>query len=178
MDSVEYSVVAAVVKADHLPKHPRWFMLSNRTTTFECDPPANTGFSFVGCSGMRTQDQSPQDVYNMLAGSLHSLTTEVFLDLMSKSETSTVVDKTLPLNVKQIIWGPTSTSSVPKELGAPDFAVYHSRVGFNKEKTLALVYVAAANWTDSSKTYGEYVMLGWQEGGWTILERYKMWSMK
>ncbi|MGO9480698.1 MAG: hypothetical protein ACLP05_02795 [Candidatus Kryptoniota bacterium] len=178
MDSVEYSVVAAVVKADHLPKHVRWFMLSNQTTTFECDPAANTGLSVVGCSGMRAPGQTPQDVYNMLAGTFDALTPEIFLDLMSKAETSTLVDKTLPLKVRQVIWGPTSASNVPKDLGSPDFAIYNSRVGFNSTKTLALVYVAATNWTDSSKTYGEYVMLSRQKDGWGILGRYKMWSME
>lgn len=177
MEPEEYSVVASVVRARHLSKDPHWFLLSNQTTTFECNPPANTGLNINGSSGMRTQDQSPRDVFTELAGKLKNLTPELFLDLTTKSESSTTVDKTLPLEVKQIIWGPGSSSSLPKELGSPDFAIYHSRVGFNKDKTLALVYVAAINWKDSSKSFGEYVILKRNNTGWVILEKYKKWSL-
>lgn len=177
MDFEEYSIIATVVKDSYLQKDTKWFILSNMTTTFECDPPANTGLNINGSSGMRTQDQSPQDVYNELASVLTGLTPELFLDLMSKSEASSTINKELPITIKQVIWGPSSSTKTLKEDGNPDFAIYHSRVGFNKDRSLALVYVASVNWKDRSKSYGGYAILKFENSIWKILAKYRKWSL-
>jgi len=62
MDDEELRVIAAVVEQVHLPRSPKWFILADRTTTFDCDPPTNTGLNIDGCSGMRTKNESPRDV--------------------------------------------------------------------------------------------------------------------
>jgi hypothetical protein len=174
---LEFQVIAVAVTQLYTTKTTKWFYISNRTTTFECDPPAPTGLDINGSGGMRTKNQGPRDVFNELASNLSGLTPELFMDFYSKTQSTTVVEKTLPINIKQAIWGPTSTTDLPKEWGNPDFSIYHSRVGFNDTKTQALVYVASTSWVDVSKSGGEYVLLTLKNSKWVVSSHYKKWSL-
>jgi hypothetical protein len=173
----ELTVIAVAVAQIYSTKTTKWFYISNLTTTFECDPPAKTGLDINGSGGMRTKTQNPKDVFKELTSKLKGLTPELFTDFYAKTQSSTVVDKALPINIKQAIWGPTSKTSLPNEWGTPDFAIYHSRVGFNDKKTKALVYVASTSWVDLSKSGGEYVFLTLINSKWVVSSHYKKWSL-
>jgi len=177
LEDEEYRVVAAVVAQVHLSHSPHWFILADRTTSFECNPPANTGLAIGGCSGMRTVNQEPHEVLQIVISSIKGVTNNLTSDLEAKARTSVPVEKTLPLNIRQVIWGSSSGKSFPRELGNPDFALYHSRVGFNKQKTRALVDVATISWIDSSRSLGEYVYLEKMKKDWQVKGRMKLWSM-
>lgn len=177
MDDEELRVIAAVVKQVHLPRSPKWFILADRTTTFDCDPPANTGLNIDGCSGMRTKDESPRDVLRRVALSIDGVTATLTSDLEKKAQKTVLIQKTLPLPTKQIIWGPESRTSIPKDLGIPDFAVYPSRVAFDKNLTRSLVYVGVVSWVDASRSYGEYVYLAKEQNRWIVKGRMRMWKM-
>ena len=48
--------------------------------------------------------------------------------------------------------------------------------GKRQHEAIAFVHVAAINWADSSRSFGEYVILKHRKFGWVILERCKIWS--
>jgi hypothetical protein len=177
MNDEELRVIAAVVEQVHLPRSPKWFILADRTTTFDCDPPANTGLNIDGCSGMRTKNESPRDVLRKVALSIDGVTAALTSDLEKKAQESVLIQKALPLRAKQIIWGPGSHTTIPKELGVPDFAVYPSRVAFEKNLTRSLVYVGVVSWLDASRSFGEYVYLAKEQNRWVVKSRMRMWKM-
>ena len=52
-DSDEIAVMTVVLDAAHAFASPGWVLVSARTATFECSPPADIGINIGGCSGMR-----------------------------------------------------------------------------------------------------------------------------
>ncbi len=177
MQDKEYEVWAAVVEQIHLPKVPRWFMVCDSTVTLECSSAKSTGFELGGCSGMRSINETEDDRLQWVKSKIPEITDDVISDLKKKSRNIAKVIKTLPLAVKQVVWGPTSNIQFPKDSGNPDFAVYPSRVGFDKSQTHALVYIGVASWIDVSRSFGEYVYLLRENNKWLVKNRARVWSM-
>lgn len=177
VEEEEYSVWAAVVNQIHLPKSPRWFMLADRTVSFQCDPSASLGIDVGGCGGMRVQGQTSAEVFERVRQQITAVTATLTSDLEKKSRQSATIDRTLPLPVRQVIWGPGFHSQVPKDLGAPDFAVYPSRVGFNDARNQAFLYMGVISWTDPSRSFGEYVYIEKTSGAWMVKGRVRVWEL-
>ncbi|HAM50435.1 MAG TPA: hypothetical protein DCP92_06960 [Nitrospiraceae bacterium] len=177
LQNEEYEVWAAVVEQVHLPKVPRWFMVCDRTVTFECSSAKSTGFEIAGCSGMRTINETEDDRLRWVKSKIPEITDDVVLDLQKKSRSIAKITKTLPLAVKQVLWGPSSNIQFPKDSGNPDFAAYPSRVGFDKGQTHALVYMGVASWLDVNRSFGEYLYLSRENNRWLVKNRARVWSM-
>ncbi len=177
LDDDELAVLAAAVQQIHLSDTPRWFMLADHTISFACESGKAAGFLLGDCSGMRTHDQTPNEVLAWVRERIPSVTRELTDDLGKCAGNAVQINRSLPLAVRQVIWGPTSTTAFPEGLGSPDFALYPSRVGFNSGRTAALVYLGVMNWTDTSKSFGEYVYLVKTEGRWTTKGRARTWQL-
>ncbi|MBI4708351.1 MAG: hypothetical protein HY761_10595 [Candidatus Omnitrophica bacterium] len=173
----EYEVWAAVVEQVHLPKAPRWFMVCDSTVTLECSSAKSTGFKIGDCSGMRTISETEEQRLQWVKSNIPEIIDDVVIDLQNKSRSIAKITKKLPLGVKQVVWGPTSNIQFPKDSGDPDFAVYPSRVGFDKSQTHALVYMGVASWIDISHSFGEYVYLLRENSKWLVKNRARVWSM-
>ncbi len=83
----------------------------------------------------------------------------------------------LPIPVKQVMYAPGTKTDLKYD-GAPSFAAYFSRVGFDFARAKALIYLGTINWTDRSKSMGQYLYLEKQEGTWTIKDHAKVWAFE
>ncbi len=173
----ELAVWAAAVQQLYRPSSQGWIMLADHTVSFACESGDVAGFSAGDCSGMRTHDQTPAEVLSWVREQIPAVAKQLTNSLAQNASATVFVNRPMPLETRQIIWGPTSSGSVPAELGSPDFALYPSRVGFNAGRNAALVYLGVVNWADASKSFGEYVFLSKAEGRWTVKGRARLWQL-
>lgn len=177
LEREELVVLAAAVQQLHIGGAARWFMVADHTISFACESAQTSGFSVSDCSGMRSRDQSPTEVLAWVRETIRPVTKELTDSLESRAARRVPVTQPLPLQVRQVIWGPTGGAAIPAGLGSPDFALYPSRVGFNAGRDAALLYLGVVSWTDSSKSFGEYVYLVKVGQQWAIKGRAKVWQL-
>lgn len=177
LDDEEGRVIAAAIKQLHLAAASQWFMLAERTITFACESASDSGFAVGDCSGMRNRDQTPDQVLNWVRKTIPSVTKELTDSLSVRASSPARIGKPIPLNFRQVIWSPKGGGSVPKDLGTPDFAAYPSRVAFNANRNTALFYLGVVNWSDSSKSFGEYLYLTKVGGEWLVKGRARVWQL-
>ena len=161
----------------HIGDSPRWFILADHTISFACESATTTGFSVGDCSGMRSHDQSPIEVLAWVRKRIRPVSKQLTESLAARAASTVPISRSLPLETRQVIWGPTGDTSIPDGLGTPDFALYPSRVGFNAGRDAALTYLGVVNWADSSKSFGEYVYLVKVATRWAVKGRARAWQL-
>ncbi len=172
----EYAVLAAVLAQELSSPSPGWVMLAPFTATFECNPPAHNGLSFGSCGGMRTQDQTPEQMLLRVRAAIPSVSSDLTADLLRKSQQSVAITRTLPVAVKQFVVD-LSGATKPPYPGSPTLAFYPSRVGLNSERNRALVYVGVISWADAAHSVGKFIYLEKINSQWTIKGNLRVWSL-
>ena len=176
LSDTEYAVLAAVLGQESKSLSSGWVMLAPLTATFECNPPAHNGLSFGPCGGMRTQDQTPEEVLRRVQAAIPLVSSELTADLLRKGQQSDPITRTLPIPVKQFVVD-LSGASKPPYKGNPALAFYPSRVGLNSEGNRALVYVGVISWADAAQSVGKFLYLEKTDSRWTIKGDLKVWSL-
>ena len=174
-DADEIAVMAVILDAAYAHAAHGWVLVGARTATFECNPPANIGIDIGGCSGMRVASEKPEERLAMVGAEIPEVSTELTADLLRKSQRSTVLSRALPVPIQQVVWAPGIATDF-KFSGNPRFAAYFSRVGFDSARAKALIYFGTLNWTDRSKSLGQYLYLEKQKGAWVIKAHVKVWD--
>jgi hypothetical protein len=174
-DADEIVVMATALEAAYVGAAPGWVMVGARTATFECNPSANIGVDVEGCSGMRVSTEDPEERLRAVRETLPEVSAELVADLLRKSQRSVVLSRSLPTQVKQVLWAPGIAADFTSQ-GNPTFAAYFSRVGFDGSRTKALMYLGTMNWTDRSKSMGQYLYLEKRQGHWEIKSHAKVWG--
>ncbi|MGE5302288.1 MAG: hypothetical protein ACM3TN_03105 [Alphaproteobacteria bacterium] len=176
MDDVEYEVLAAVLAQELKSPSPGWIMLAPLTATFECNPPAHNGLSFGPCGGMRTQDQTPEEVLHRVQAAIPLVSADLTGDLLRKSQQSAPITRTLPVPAKQFLVDLSGHTKPPYQ-GSPALAFYPSRVGLNSERNRALVYVGVISWADAARSLGKFIYLEKTDDQWKTKGELKVWSL-
>lgn len=174
LDAEELRVLAAVVDAAYAPIGHGWVLVGARTTTFECHPPADTGLDVGGCSGMRVSAETPDERLATVRSQLSLVTSEMTTDLLLKSRVSALIAQSLATNVRHVLWAPGMKLDTAFT-GNPAFAAYVSRVGFDSKREKAVVYLGTLNWTDQSKSMGQYLLLIKEDGAWRVTAGTSVW---
>jgi hypothetical protein len=174
-DSDEIAVMAVILDAAYAHAAQGWVLVGARTATFECNPPANIGMDIGGCSGMRDATESPEERLATVRVEIPDVSTEIAADLLRKSRGSVVLSRVIPVPIQQVVWAPGIAVDF-KFSGNPTFAAYFSRVGFDSGRAKALIYLGTMNWTDRSKSLGQYLYLEKQMGAWVIKTHVKVWD--
>lgn len=171
----ERAVIEAALEARGVGKHAR-VTIANRTATFSCSLSREELIQLEGCSGMRPPQETAEQVMARLKGKL-AAPDEALADLRAKNEKAAVLDKPFAsLKSQQAFWGPRKDMK-RSQLARPDLAVAVSRVGFDKPRRHAVVYVATMSWTDPKGSYGEYVLLEKSGARWKPAKSLRMWQL-
>lgn len=176
LDSDEIAVMAVVLDAAYALASPGWVMLASRTATFKCNPPSNIGLDVGGCNGMRDASETAEERLALVRKEMPVVSAELATDLIRKSRESSILSGPLPIPVQQVMYAPDSKTDL-KFYGTPAFVAYFSRVGLDSERVKALIYVGTINWTDRSKSMGQYLYLEKLKGVWTIKDHTKVWAI-
>ncbi len=172
----EYKILAAVLAQELTPGSTGWVMLAPFTATFECNPPAHNGLSFGPCGGMRTQDQTPEQMLRRVRAGIPAVSSDLTADLLRKSQQSLPITRTLPISVKQFLVDLSGATKPPYQ-GHPDLAFYPARVALNPKGDRALTYAGVINWADAARSVGKYLYLEKTGNQWTIKGTLKVWSL-
>ncbi len=176
IDDSEYEVLAAVLAQEISSPSQGWVMLAPFTATFECNPPAHNGLAFGPCGGMRTPDQTPEEMLSKVKAGIPAVSEDLTADLLRKSQQSVPITRTLPFPVKQFLVDLTGRTK-PAYPGNPDLGFFPSRVGLNAERNRALCYTGVINWTDSSRSVGDFLYLEKVDSQWVIKGKLRVWSL-
>lgn len=176
LDDDEAHVLASVISAVARDDTSGWVMVAGVTSTFECDPPANTGFVADGCGGMRLADQAPEDVLDAMHKAVPAMAPEAARDLLQKSRKSIRLPAALPMALKHVVHFPGETREFPSP--QPRFWAYPSRVGFNAARDRAVLYLGVVHWLGRTQSQGLYLYLEKRAGEWVERGRFSVWTMQ
>ena len=174
----ENAIYAAAIEQIYLRGKARRFLISDHTASFRCDGSPRNGLDVGGCSGMRIKEQTPKQALGQLRASLPGMLQSTVNDFELKNQTSFPLKDPLPLRVDHKLFGDGHPGEPPESWGTPDFAIYLSRVGFDREKNQALVYMAIISWTDARLSGGDYLLLSMKEKRWKVIAKKRVWQLQ
>lgn len=176
LDRDEIAVMAAALKAAYAASTDGWVLVGARTATFACNPPEDIGLKIGGCSGMRMETETPAKRLQTVHRDIPQVTPEIVADFLEKNQRSTTITEPLPVPIPQTIWAPGSPLAGGHS-NNPVFAAYFSRVGFNRDRTNALLYFATVSWTDARQSVGQYLYLERAAGSWVVKGHSSVWQL-
>jgi hypothetical protein len=172
----ELRVYGALLESASTTAPKTWILVGAQTATFECDPPAPIGLDVGGCTGMRVAPETATERLNKVVRDLPQVTAEMRADLALKSQASQPLVGRIPTALTYVLASPQAP--LPDTVdGNPEFALYVSRVGFSDDGTRALVYMGTMNWSDASKSMGQYVLLVKHEAEWRVTGHSLVWRL-
>jgi hypothetical protein len=177
LDGTERAVIAAALTGTRVIPDSSWILVADHTTTFQCVASSQEIINVGGCSGMRVQSQTADDILSRVHRAIPAIPTSVLADLKARSDTSVPISGALPLPVRQVIWESGGGAPVPSDHGTPALALAVSRVGFDSGRTKAVLYLGAMSWTDPQESYGEYVYLVKAHDTWSVAGRMRTWQL-
>lgn len=177
LDTEEIKVMSIVLDAAYAHADPGWVLFTARTATFACSPPTDIGIDIGGCNGMRDASETPEERLEKVRKEIPNISSDLISDIIAKNRESSSISEPLPIHIKQVLYDPHIKADL-KFGGNPTFAVYFSRAGFDSTRTKALVYIGTMNWTDRSKSLGQYLYLEKQDGNWVIRSHAKVWELQ
>jgi hypothetical protein len=170
----EYRVLAAAIdgfRSARLASHP---IVADHTSTFACSSGCN-GFATGGCNGLRGKDETPSDRLAIVKRDLPQLEQTTISDFKLKNEQCSEIAKRIPTGSPYILFG-VSNEKLPSGWEHPDF-FYFSRVGFNPQRTQALVHISFMSGTNATTSGGKYFLLLKQNGKWDLKGSSAVWEL-
>ena len=170
----ESDVMAATLDAAYAPFRAGWVLVDARTATFKCEPGTKRFLDVGGCSGMLGAGETPEQRLRAVQQEIPEVTSDIASDLIGKTQSAEAVGP-LPTSVPHALWSPGL--EFPSTFhGNPVFAASLSRPGFDARGRHALIYLATLNWTDGSKSMGQYVFLTQRNGKWSTTGHALVWG--
>src|SRR5437899_3315178 len=146
VDPEEYAAYAAAIKGLFQDYAERKIYIQSGTISFQCGRNSCNAYKvkgpdFNGCSGMRDQHQTPEQVLKYLRDSFTGLQPSTTADFAKKNARCSQLENLFPLR-RDYLWtsgdtlmiGRRTVKDTPEEWRDPDL-VFVSRVGLNAEKT-------------------------------------------
>jgi hypothetical protein len=163
LDADERAVLAIAV-ADRLGRDSGTIMLEDHTATFLCSRSLPDVMQLDGCSGMRRENESPQDVIAKLKRALPGVSEAALADLLAKGDQRARIGEPLALPVQQVLRGYGESTPATHT----DASVKVSRVGFDAERREAIAFVAVRS---KERSFTGYVRLERKPEGWAVTGR-------
>ena len=181
----EYRIYEAVLKLmDTIPKQDPHVAIYEHTLSSQCEG-ANPVVP-KGCTFLWVKPDTDEDVERNLRSRFHGLHRSTWKNFKANNASSVTLHDPIAAPWKHRFTGPYASPSTPTadapegpapaefsdEWAAPDMTIYLSRVGFDKKKTEALVYVLVFSYVDRAATTGDYLRfrLG-ADKQWTLAGR-------
>lgn len=155
-----------------------YIIIGDFTSSLRCGATAKNGFQMGGCGGMRAPGEAPRRAVDNVRNALRGLRKSAISDFLQKNARAFPLARRFVLPVKYVLYGPHAHTRIPRQLGAPAFAFYLSRVGFSANGKQALVFVNYISWKNRSLSGGAYLLLEREAGQWTVRASKTFWSLK
>lgn len=154
----EYKVYEALLaRLNQIPVEDPRVVISDVTLNSKCGPGADPNPNLNGCSFLWIKPDTPGSVKQKLTARWGQMENSTWEDFEAKNAESVRLFEPIATP-----WKHKLTNAQEDFSGAwksPDLMLFLSRVGFNKYKTEAVVYVLVFSYLAAGGTGGQYVLL-------------------
>ena len=160
----EYRVYEAVLKLmDTIPKEDPHVAIYEHTLSSKCE--GDNPVVPKGCTFLWVKPDTDEDEERNLRSRFHGLHHSTWKNFKDNNASSVTLHDPIAAPWKHRLTGPyeqapgaqAAPAEVSDEWASPDMTIYLSRVGFDKKKTEALVYVLAFSYVGRPATTGDYL---------------------
>lgn len=174
----EYRVYEAVFNLiDHIPAKDPHVTIFRATLNSKCGEDAYPAPLADGCTFLWIKPDTPDSVKQRLHEESEGMENSTWSDFEAKNATSINLHEPIatPWKHKLVSAGEKDAA---KEWASPDLTFFLSRVGFNKTKTEAIVYVLMFSYMDQVSTEGDYFLFRMdKKGHWEASGRVTYFTM-
>jgi hypothetical protein len=171
--SDELVVYAAILDSLSQLNANSHILIADKTSTFMCGESAGNGLSIAGCNGLRNSNETPSDRMAIVKRDLPELQKDTLGEFLNANQQYVSITHKISSSANYYLF---NDPEKPKDWKY-SFLVYLSRVGFNRERTEALVNIGIFSYADSSLSEGHYVVLRKTAGKWTLGGTSIVWKL-
>jgi hypothetical protein len=173
----EYRIYEAVLGLmDQMPKPDIRVTIFNQTLNTRCGDAAYPSPTVNGCTFLWVKPDDSKTVKNLLRDQWGAMSDETWAGFVEKNAESVRLHEPISTPFKHKLLGPEDKQT--GDWQSPDLALFLSRVGFNRKKTEAVVYVLMFSYMDQVSTAGDYFLFRLSNTGrWEPNGRVTYFSM-
>jgi len=148
-------------------------LIANSTATLACDKSSCDGFLMGSCNGLRTEGETPSEGMRIVKRDLDKLQPGTIDSFLKLNQNCVPIHDKIPASVRYYLF---SDPEIPKDWKYT-FLVYFSRVGFNTERTQALIYVGLASSSDARDSGGNCFLFSKVGEKWLLGGISAVWAL-
>lgn len=153
----EYRVYEAVFNLmDHIPANDPHVTIFKVTLNSKCGEDAYPAPLVNDCTFLWIKPDTAESVKLLLQETWAGMENATWSDFKEKNAESINLHEPIATPWKHKLTGPGDDA--PKGWESPDLAIFLSRVGFNKKRTEAIVYVLMFSYMNQVSTAGDYFL--------------------
>jgi hypothetical protein len=167
----DYRVYNAVLDLMQFPKNDVHVVISDATLNFKCGGESGNPTLANGCSFLAIPPDTADQIRELLRKKWPDLAKSTWADFQEKNNEGAKLTDSFVTPWKHRLVGADIHDDGAKEWDSPDMELFLSRVGFNVQKSEAVVYVLSFSYMDQVPTGGDYFLFRlneqkkWQPNG-------------
>lgn len=171
VSSDEYEIYNAALNGMQFPKEDVHVLIFDQTLRFGCTKTSDNAISVNSCSFLAIAPDTPKQIMKLLRDSWPQVSKSTCDEFERQNGTSAKLRDSLVTSWKHRLVGGDIKDSGGSEWDSADFEVFFSRVGFDPQRTEAVVYVLLFSHVDQVQTGGDYFFFrrdksnGWEMKG-------------
>jgi hypothetical protein len=156
----EYAVYNVILGNIDPPKDDAHILIFGKTLPFGCGKYSDQVPLVNDCSFLAIPPDTPLGVKELLRSQWPRMAAGTWVDFERQNATSVQVQDLFITSWKHMLDVKGTGEKAGKEWDSPDLEFFFSRVGFNPQKTQAVVYVLLFSYLENVRTGGDYFLLG------------------
>ena len=166
----EYQIYSAVLSLVQFPKNDPHAVINDLTLNLQCGENSQNPVLLNGCSPMRANGETPQEISVFLRENFRNSSKATVDSFNLINQKSIRIKDNIATPWKHRLAGTDIQDDGSPEWASPDMAFFLSGVGFNSQRTEAIVFVLNFSYLDKVPTEGDYFLFRrkgktWQPDG-------------
>ena len=171
----EYAVMGTMLDGFREAGRASHPIVADYTSTFDCELICN-GMKVGHCNGLALNDETPGERLTIVKRDMPDVDESTISDFKAKNRHCSQISNKLSSASPYFLFGRDHAEKLPSGWEHADL-FYFSRVGFNPQRTQALINVSFYSGTDAANTGGKYFVLTKQNGKWVPKKSSMVWQM-
>lgn len=159
----DYAVYNALLDEVNLPKQNDVLIVDD-TLDFQCGADSHLSILLNGCSPMVLPPNTPEAINELLVRNWPKMEKETWDDFRFVNSKSVKLRDAFTTTCKHELIGDDVHTDNLRKSDSPSGAFYFSRVGFNAQKTQAIVFVFYASYGEHVGSTGDYFIFQLSKG--------------
>ncbi len=155
----EFAVYNAVMSLMQFPKKNVRVTIYDTTLNFKCGEESGNPTLANGCSFLAMPPTTPDEIESMLRQQCPDLSRSAWADFVAKNQASVTLKDSFVAPWQHRLVGKDIADDGAKEWASPDLTLFVSRIGFDGNRTEAIVYFLSFSYMQHVTTGGDYFVL-------------------